>query len=162
MAKEKLHKTNAMRLLDAAHLPYTARAYDCAGGDNLGEQVARILGLDPGTVFKTLVLRGDRTGPVVACIPAAAALDLKALARASGNKAVDMLHVRDLFALTGYIRGGCSPIGMKKKFPTFFDESLLLLDRVCVSAGQPGLQLELCPGDLLAATGGQAVPLTVR
>lgn len=161
MAQNKIGKTNAIRILDTAKVEYSLKAYTVNEDDLLGVHVAQQLGLDPDTVFKTLVLKGDKTGHLVACIPVAATLDLKALARVSGNKSVEMAHVKDLFALTGYIRGGCSPIGMKKKFPTFFDETIILFDRIYVSAGQRGLQVSLAPDDLLQVTDGKTAALTV-
>ncbi len=162
MAQHKPVKTNAMRMLDTAGIRYAVREYEVDERDLSGERVAQTLGLDPAAVFKTLVLKGDKTGHVVACIPVAASLDLKALARHSGNKSVEMTHVKDLFALTGYIRGGCSPLGMKKKFPTYFDETILLVERVNVSAGQRGAQIELAPDDLLRVTDGQTAPLRMQ
>lgn len=160
MAQHKIGKTNAMRILDTAKITYTVREYEPEEADHLGEHVARSLGLDPDAVFKTLVLKGDKTGYLVACIPVAKTLDLKALARVSGNKSVEMIAVKELFPLTGYLRGGCSPIGMKKKFPTYFDETVILFDQVNVSAGQRGMQLALAPQDLLAASQGITAELT--
>lgn len=160
MAQRKAGKTNAMRMLDTAKIAYSVREYEPEEGDHLGEQVAKSLGLDPDAVFKTLVLKGDKNGYLVACIPVAKTLDLKALARVSGNKSVEMIAVKELFPLTGYLRGGCSPIGMKKKFPTYFDETIILFDQVNVSAGQRGMQLALAPQDLLAASQGITAELT--
>lgn len=153
-------KTNALRLLDKAKIAYETRTYEVDENDLSGEHVAAQLGQDPAAVFKTLVLLGDRTGHLVACIPVAKTIDLKALARASGNKSVEMIHVKDLFALTGYVRGGCSPLGMKKKFPVFFDASALVLPRITLSAGQRGLQMIVETRDLLAVTGASCAKLT--
>lgn len=158
---EKISKTNAMRMLDKLKIPYTYKAYEVDENDLSGEHIARQLQMDPAMLFKTLVAKGDRTGYVVACIPVAATLDLKALARVSGNKSVEMLHVKDLLGVTGYIRGGCSPVGMKKHFPTYADEAILSLETVSVSAGQRGLQMLLKPADLLKAADARTAPLTV-
>lgn len=155
MKKEKKIKTNAMRMLDEACMEYELLTYEADESDLSAVHAARTLGLDPAEVFKTLVVRGDRTGFVVACIPAAASLDLKALARESGNKSAAMIHVKELPEITGYIRGGCSPIGMKKRFPVFVDSSAAGKDRIAVSAGRRGAQLLLSPSVLLAATGGK-------
>ena len=116
-------KTNAMRLLEQAKITYQTSQYDYSEEDLSGVHAAEVLGFDPAMVFKTLVTRGDKTGPVVFVIPVAQELDLKKAAKVSGNKSVAMVHVKELLVLTGYIRGGCSPIGMKKKFPTYVDES---------------------------------------
>ena len=161
MAKKTV-KTNALRMLDRAKIRYFTRAYAVDENDLTGEHVAAQLGLDPASVFKTLVLCGDKTGHIVACIPVAASLDLKALARESGNKSVEMLHVKDLFAITGYVRGGCSPVGMKKKYPTWFDASCLALPELTVSAGQRGLQMVVETSELLAATEAKTAEITVE
>jgi Cys-tRNA(Pro)/Cys-tRNA(Cys) deacylase len=145
-----LNKTNAMRLLDAAGIEYTPMTYAYDESDLSGLHIVSQIGLPPEQVFKTLVAKGDKTGPVVFCIPVADELDLKKAAAASKNKKVEMLHVKDLLGLTGYVRGGCSPIGMKKKFPTFVDETCVLFDRITVSAGCRGCQL-LLPVDALTA-----------
>lgn len=122
--------------------------------------LARRLGADPACVFKTLVARGDKTGVLMACIPAAAELDLKALAAASGNKHAEMVPLKDVRPLTGYVRGGCSPLGAKKAYPVFVDESAILQDSIYVSAGQRGVQLRLRPDDLLRAVQGSYAALT--
>ena len=160
MAKKTV-KTNALRMLDKAKVSYITREYEVDENDLSGEHVAAQLGLDPAAVFKTLVLTGDRTGPIVACIPVAATLDLKALARVSGNKSVEMVHVKDLFALTGYVRGGCSPVGMKKKFPVWFDKSCLEQSELTVSAGQRGLQMVVETDALLALLGAACETITM-
>ncbi len=139
-----------MRLLDAAGIEYTPMPYAYDESDLSGMHIVSQIGLPPEQVFKTLVARGDKTGPVVFCIPVADELDLKKAAAVSRNKKVEMLHVKELLGLTGYIRGGCSPIGMKKKFPTFVDETCILFDRITVSAGCRGCQL-LLPVEALTA-----------
>ena len=148
--KEKEIKTNAMRQLDAAGISYEVRTYPVDENDLSGSHLADVVGLAHDLVFKTLVAKGDKTGPVVFCIPVDPEIDLKKAARATGNKKIEMLHVKDLPGLTGYIRGGCSPIGMKKKFPTFFDNSVLEKEKITVSAGVRGAQLYLSTKDLLA------------
>lgn len=153
-------KTNAMRLLDAAQIPYETRSYAFDESDLSGIHAADAIGMAHEAVFKTLVARGDKTGFVVFCIPVAESLDLKKAAKASGNKAVEMLHVKELLPTTGYIRGGCSPIGMKKKFPTYFDETAMLFDQIAVSAGQRGEQLLMQPDALLAFTDAVYAELT--
>ena len=121
--------------------------------------VASRLGADPACVFKTLVARGDRTGILMACIPAAAELDLKALAAASGNKHVEMVHLKEVFPLTGYIRGGCSPLAAKKAYPVFVDGSAAQHEHIYVSAGQRGVQLRLAPEVLQQAAHAELAPL---
>ena len=140
---EKVSKTNAARLLDRAKIHY----------ELLGEPIER--------VFKTLVLRGDRTGVLICVVPGDAEVDLKAAARASGNKSVEMLHMKDLLPTTGYIRGGCSPIGMKKSFPTYIHSTCRLYDSIYVSAGVRGLQIRIAPDDLIRTTDASVVDLTV-
>ena len=137
------NKTNVMRILDAAKIEYVPYEYEPDENDLSGVHIARQIGLDAETVFKTLVARGDKTGPVVFVIPSCMELDLKKCAVASGNKRIELIPVKELLGLTGYIRGGCSPIGMKKKFPTFFDESAEIFDKITVSAGIKGCQLLL-------------------
>ena len=160
MAKEHDKKTNALRELDAAKLPYRARFFE-ADGTQTGVEIARMLGLDEERVFKTLVLRGDRTGVLICVVPGDAEVDLKAAARASGNKSVEMLHMKDLLPTTGYIRGGCSPIGMKKSFPTYIHSTCRLYDSIYVSAGVRGLQIRIAPDDLIRTTDASVVDLTV-
>ena len=138
-------KTNAMRMLDGAKIPYEVRTYEFEETDLTGVHAADAVGMPYETVFKTLVARGDKTGFVVFCIPVAEELDLKKAARASKNKSVELLHVKDLLPTTGYIRGGCSPIGMKKPFPTYIDETAQLYDEIGVSAGCRGCQVLLDP-----------------
>ncbi len=144
-------KTRAMQILDAARLPYDVRAYQ---EDELGAaEAAEKLGLPLAQVFKTLVLRGDRSGVLLACLPGTATLSLKALAKASGNKKVDLVEVDDIHRLTGYLRGGVSPLGAKKPYPLFLDKSALAQPFVSVSAGMRGLQILVAPGDLIRAAG---------
>ena len=145
-----IKKTNAMRMLDSAKIPYEVRTYEFEETDLAGVHAADAVGMPYETVFKTLVARGDKTGFVVFCIPVAEELDLKKAARASKNKSVELLHVKDLLPTTGYIRGGCSPVGMKKLFPTVIDASAEDLETMIVSAGKIGYQVELSPRDLAA------------
>lgn len=145
----KIEKTNAARLLDKARIPYKLIPYEFDENDLAAQHVADSLGQDIARVFKTLILHGDRTGHIVCVVPGNAEVDLKALAKASGNKKVEMIAMKDLLGVTGYIRGGCSPIGMKKRFPTFFHTSALDFDTIYVSAGVRGLQLEINPSELI-------------
>ena len=144
-----------MRILDKAKIAYRVLTYEVDESDLSGEHIAAQLNMDPEMLFKTLVLKGDKKGYLVACIPVAETLDLKALARVSGNKSVEMVHVKELFGLTGYIRGGCSPIGMKKKFPTYIHESALTQEKVGVSGGLRGVQLLMEPDKLIRAADAQ-------
>ncbi len=155
MARDRgVTKTNAARLLDTLGIGYTVREAEVDPSDLSAVTMARKIGADPATVFKTLVARGDRTGVIMACIPADAELDLKALAQASGNKHAAMVHLREVFPLTGYIRGGCSPLAGRKEYPVFIDETAMLHETISVSAGQRGVQLSLAPDDLLRACRG--------
>ena len=158
MAKEV--KTNAMRMLDVAGVCYEVIRYDVDEEDLSGIHVAQVCGLPPEQVFKTLVLTGDKTGYIAACIPVEAELDLKVLAQISGNKKTEMIAVKELLPLTGYIRGGCSPIGMKKSFPTYIDETCILFDRISVSAGIRGAQLFLDPNDLIRFVSAETGDIT--
>ncbi len=153
-------KTNAMRRLDAAGIPYEVLEYTMDENDLSGTHIAEQIGLPFAVVFKTLVARGDRTGPVVFCIPCDREIDLKKAARITGNKKIEMVHVKDLLALTGYIRGGCSPIGMKKAFPTYIDASASEHEKITVSAGVRGAQLLLSLRDLLPFVGARCEDLT--
>jgi Cys-tRNA(Pro)/Cys-tRNA(Cys) deacylase len=148
MAK-KIEKTNAARLLDKAGLKYNLIPYEFDENDLAAQHVADSLGQDIAKVFKTLVLHGDRTGHIVAVIPGNMEVDLKALAKVSCNKKVEMIAMKDLLQVTGYIRGGCSPVGMKKRFPTYFHTTALDQDVIYVSAGVRGLQIEIHPQDLI-------------
>jgi len=141
-----------MRILDRSKVSYKAIEYQVDESDLSAIHVAESLSQDIAKVFKTLVLEGDKTGFVVACIPGAAEVNLKNLAALSGNKKCAMIPMKDILNVTGYIRGGCSPFGMKKSFPTFLDESALLFDTIFVSAGVRGMQLELSPADLINLT----------
>lgn len=152
-------KTIAARILDTMGIGYDLKEYQVDEEELDAVSVAHKIGLLPEQVFKTLVARGDKTGVLVACVPAPDELDLKALAAVSGNKRVELVHLRELTALTGYVRGGVSPLGMKKRYPTFVDETIEILDLVSVSAGQRGLQLWLKGADLLRAVEGTAAPL---
>ncbi len=143
-----MEKTNVMRLLDAAGVRYEAREYPVDEEDLSAAHAAEVLGLDPDTVFKTIVLRGERTGPFVCVIPGPCEVDLKKAAKAAGDKAAAPLPLKDLEPLTGYVRGGCSPVGMKRKLPTYIDETARVFDRISVSAGRRGLQVILAPEDL--------------
>ncbi len=154
-----MNKTNAMRLLDAANIPYRAVEYEYDENDLGGQHVAAVTGMDPDQVFKTLVARGERKGILVFCIPVSCTLDLKKAAAAAGDKKVEMTHMKELLGLTGYIRGGCSPVGMKKKYPTFIDETALLYDEIAVSGGARGLQMVLDPEALMEYADITAVDL---
>ncbi|WP_080797054.1 Cys-tRNA(Pro) deacylase [Arabiibacter massiliensis] len=147
MARDRDAKTNALRELDAAGLPYEARFFDCAQALS-GVEVARLLGLDQDRVFKTLVTQGKSGAHYVFMIPVACELDLKKAAAAAGEKAVAMVKSRELLPLTGYVHGGCSPIGMKRAFPTAIDETADLYDRIAFSGGRIGCQVEMAPDDL--------------
>ena len=138
-------KTNAMRLLDQAKISYKTAEYEVDESDLSGVHLAQVLGVDVDCVFKTLVVRSDKRNLYVFCIPAAQELDLKKCASVTGEKKLEMVQVKELLGLTGYIRGGCSPVGMKKKFPTYFDETCQLFDRIYVSAGQRGIQMIVDP-----------------
>lgn len=148
MKSQKQEKTNVMRLLDGAGISYRTAEYEVDEKDLSGIHVARQLGQDPDSCFKTLVLKGERTGYLVCCIPVAEELDLKKAARAAGDKKVEMIPMKELLPVTGYIRGGCSPIGMKKKFPVYIEETAMLFDEIAVSAGVRGAQIILSPEKL--------------
>ena len=153
MAK-KIEKTNAARLLDKAGLHYNLIPYEFDENDLAAQHVADSLGQDIARVFKTLVLHGDKTGHVVCVVPGNCEVDLKALAKESANKKVEMILMKDLLAVTGYIRGGCSPIGMKKRFPTYFHSTATEHETIFVSAGVRGLQIEISPEDLIGFVQG--------
>ncbi len=160
MAKQKEEKTSVMRVLEQKNIPYTPHAYDPDVGLD-GVSVARQLGQDPESVFKTLVARGASGGLYVFDIPVEASLDLKKAARAVGEKSIAMIHQKELLPLTGYVHGGCSPVGMKKQYPTVFDETAELFDTICVSAGKIGFQVELAPDALMELVGASTADLTV-
>ncbi|MDR3270525.1 MAG: Cys-tRNA(Pro) deacylase [Peptococcaceae bacterium] len=145
-------KTNAVRLLEAAGISFIAREYDVSDGAISGVAVAVKIGLEPELVFKTLVTEGKNTGYHVFVIPSHTELDLKKAAQAAGDKYVEMIKSRELEPKTGYIHGGCSPIGMKKQFPTFIDETAELYDTIYVSGGRVGLQIAVAPSDLARMT----------
>ena len=156
MAK-KIEKANAARLLDKAGISYKLIPYEFDENDLAAQHVAESLGQDIARVFKTLVLHGDRTGHIVCVVPGNGEVDLKALAKASGNKKVEMIAMKDLLSVTGYIRGGCSPIGMKKHFPTYFHSTALDFETIYVSAGVRGLQIEISPASLIDFVRGSTV-----
>lgn len=152
MAK-KIEKTNAARLLDRAKISYQLIPYEFDENDLAAQHVADSLGQDIAMVFKTLVLHGDKTGHIVCVVPGDMEVDLKALAKVSGNKKVEMIAMKDLLAVTGYIRGGCSPVGMKKRFPTYFHSTAVDFEHIYVSAGVRGLQIQINPADLISFVG---------
>lgn len=154
MAK-KNDKTNVARLLDKAGIAYRLIPYEFDENDLAAQHVADSLGQDIARVFKTLVLHGDKSGYVVCVVPGNAEVNLKALAKVSGNKKVEMIPMKDLLSVTGYIRGGCSPVGMKKRFPTYFHTTALDHETIYVSAGVRGLQIEIAPAELISFTGAQ-------
>ena len=155
----EIKKTNAARFLDTLKLPYTLSSYEVNEEDLSAVHAAHALGVSPEVVFKTLVARSEANTIVVACIPADAEIDLKALAREANVKRCELVAVKELLGLTGYIRGGCSPLGMKKRYATFFDETILLHENVYVSAGIRGVQLKLKPEHLIAASKAQVQSL---
>lgn len=144
-----MNKTNAMRMLDKAKILYEAKTYVPDENDLSGTHVAMQVGLEPDMVFKTLTAKADKTGVTVFCIPSNKELDLKKAAKVSGNKSIELLHVKDLLGVTGYIRGGCSPVGMKKQFPTYIDFTALTFEKITISAGVKGCQLLLNPKELV-------------
>jgi len=152
-------KTNAMRMLDKAKIEYRTKEYEVDENDLSGSHAADMMGVDHGSVYKTLVLKGEKTGYLVCCIPVDAELDLKKTARAAGDKKVEMIPMKDLLAVTGYIRGGCSPIGMKKQFPTFVEESAVLYDEIAISAGLRGQQILIAPQTLVTFIRGNFASL---
>ena len=152
MKKKKVIKTNAVRMVEQAKIPYVIHEYDVDTAHLDALHAADGMGISVEEVYKTIVLTGDRTGHLVACIAAHKELDLKQVAKISGNKRVELLSLDQLEPLTGYVRGGCSPIGMKKKFPTFIEESAMQHKTIRISAGKRGLQMELAPKDLQKMT----------
>lgn len=157
---ESMNKTNVMRLLDAAKITYRAKEYAYDENDLSGLHAAEGIGEPAEQIFKTLVARGEKQGYLVFCIPVCCELDLKKAAKAAKDKKVELIAVRELLPLTGYIRGGCSPIGMKKLYPTFIDESAQLFDTICVSAGKIGAQVELAPDALCGLISAKYAELT--
>ena len=163
MAKQKEEKTNVMRILEQRGISYTAHTYEHEEGVAVdGVTVAQSLGQDPECVFKTLVARGASGNIYVFVIPVADSLDLKKAARAVGAKSIEMVQVKQINALTGYIRGGCSPVGMKKEYTTTFHETAEIIDTIMVSAGKIGYQVELAPMELIALVGGRMADITVE
>ena len=160
MAKQKEEKTNVMRVLEQKGVAYTPHTYPTDGSID-GASVAGYLGQDPEHVFKTLVARGASGGYYEFDIPVEDTLDRKKAAKAVGEKSIAMIHQKELLPLTGYIHGGCSPVGMKKQFPTVFHETAEILDTICVSAGKIGYQVEVNPADLMALVGAKTADLTV-
>ena len=160
MAKQA-EKTNVMRVLEQKNIPYIPHTYDPETVGTAGENVARSLGQDMERVFKTLVARGVSGGLYVFDIPVAETLDLKKAAKAVGEKSIAMIQQKELLPLTGYIHGGCSPVGMKKQYPTVFDETAELFDTIMVSAGKVGFQVELAPAALIGLVGASTADLTV-
>ncbi len=154
--------TNVMRLLKQAGIPFQTAEYEADENDLSGVHAAEQLGIDPDCMFKTLVARGEKHGPHVFCIPVAEELDLKKCAQAAGEKKIELIHVKELLPLTGYVRGGCSPVGMKKKFPTTMDETAVLFDYIYVSAGMRGVQVILNPESLASYIGANFADLTRR
>lgn len=161
MPKQKEEKTNVMRVLDQKKIPYTPHAYPVGDAAPDGVSVAKLLGQDRLAVFKTLVAKGASGGYYVFDIPVEATLDLKKAAKAVGEKSIAMLPARELLPLTGYVHGGCSPVGMKKRVPTVFHQSCLEHETVCVSAGKVGFQVEVNPAELIALVGAFTADLIV-
>ena len=153
-------KTNAIRLVMQAKIPCREAFYEFDEKDLSGTHAAQAVGMPQEQVFKTLVARGERTGISVFCIPVCCELDLKKAAKAVGDKKIELAAVKELLGLTGYIRGGCSPVGMKKKYPTYFDETCILWDEIAVSAGERGHQMILPPEALADLVGAKLVDLT--
>lgn len=152
-------KTNAIRIIQQAGIDYTEAFYVYDDNNLSGLHVAAAIGLPAEQVFKTLVARGLRTGIHVFCIPVCATLDLKKASKAAGDKSIEMVHVKELLGLTGYIRGGCSPVGMKKKYPTYLDETCILFDEIAISAGERGHQIILSPEKLALFTEAQILDI---
>jgi Cys-tRNA(Pro)/Cys-tRNA(Cys) deacylase len=156
-----MQKTNAMRLLDAAEISYSTAEYAVDPSDLSGMHASRLLGIPPEQVFKTLVLKGSSGAYLVCCISVADELDLKKAAHASGEKSVELMPMKELSAVTGYIRGGCSPIGMKKPFPTYIDESAVLFDRISISAGVRGVLILVNPEELIRYLDAVSVDMVI-
>jgi len=148
----KTPKTNAMRLLDQAGISYEVRTYAYDENDLSGLKAAQALNMPPERIYKTLVAQGDKTGYLVCCVAVDREIDLKELALLSGDKRVELIPTKELLPLTGYLRGGCSPLGMKKQWPTYMDEWVVLQDQIAVSAGLRGCQMLLAPDDLIRVT----------
>ena len=153
-------KTNAVRLVEQAGIPCREQFYEFDESDLSGTHAAQAIGMPPEQVFKTLVARGEKTGVNVFCIPVCCELNLKKAAKAAGDKNMELVAVKELLGLTGYIRGGCSPVGMKKKYPTFFDETCILWDEIAVSAGARGQQMLVPPEGLAELVSAKLADLT--
>ena len=153
-------KTNAVRIVENAKISHTVMTYDVSDENYDGVHAAQLMGMNPDLIFKTLVVKGDKTGLLVCCIPVNRELDLKKAAKASGNKSTAMIAVKELLPLTGYVRGGCSPVGMKKQYPTLIDESARQYDQIGVSAGARGQQMLLSPLDLCNLIGARFSDIT--
>lgn len=164
--KKKDEKTNVMRILEQKKIPYTAHFYEAAedpeGTREYGAHIAAVLGQDPARVFKTLAARGASENYYVFEVPVAESLDLKKAARAVGEKSVELLHVAEINAVTGYIRGGCSPVGMKKQFPTVFHETARDFSTIFISGGRIGAQVETAPLPLMELVHGTAADIIVK
>ena len=156
---EETVKTNVMRLLEAAGISFETGTYEVDENDLSGSHAADMMGVEHDSMYKTLVLKGEKKGYLVCCIPVDEELDLKKVAKAAGDKKVEMIHMKDLLPLTGYIRGGCSPVGMKKRFPTYIEETAILYDRITVSAGQRGVQISVEPDNLAGYLEAEFAPL---
>ena len=156
---KKIKKTNAARILDGLNISYEIKTYTVDENDLSAVHVAQVSGLDIKTIFKTLVARGDKSGVIMAVIGGDDELDLKALAKASGNKSVEMIALKELLPLTGYVRGGCSPLGAKKNYPVYLDARALTLEKISISAGQRGMQIILSPEDLIKAVNATVAEL---
>lgn len=159
MKKHKIEKTNAMRMLDQSNIPYETGEYEYDESDLSGDHVADYLGISKEEIFKTLVTRGNDNELYVFVVPVSGELDLKKAAAAAGVKKVEMIHVKEIFNLTGYLRGGCSPIGMKKQYPTFIDETAILFDKIYISGGKRGLQIIIDPQVLADFTGAKLMDI---
>ena len=155
----KVQKTNAVRLLEASNIRHSVLTYDVNENDLSGITVANKIGVEPERVFKTLVTRGEKTGINVFCIPVTEELNLKKAASVCGDKKIEMIKEKELLPLTGYIKGGCSPIGMKKNYPTFIDETAQLFDEISISAGIRGMQIMIKPEDLAKIIGNNFADL---
>ena len=153
-------KTNAIRLIEQAGIPYCESYYEYDENDLSGTHAAQAISMPEEQVFKTLVARGERTGIHVFCIPVCCELNLKKAAKAAGDKSIALVPVKELLSLTGYIRGGCSPVGMKRKYPTYFDETCILFDEIAVSAGERGHQMILNPEKLADFVDAELIDIT--
>lgn len=154
-----MQKTNVIRILEKENIPRSVYPYDIDEDDLSGKTVAKKISADPDSVFKTLAATGNKNGINVFCIPVTSELNLKKAAAESGNKKIEMIKMKDLFSLTGYIRGGCSPIGMKKNYPVFIDGTAEIFNKIFISAGVRGIQISLPPHDLLKIVNGKSADL---